>query len=213
MRWKNRAEAGAMKRCLLMLMISACATPALAGQIDLSSTKKNIHNWQVSEVSDGNVISAPARFVHRTIFGGLAAFSFPFSRKNGYPQNDGYWYADIGFTLPANTASATLKISALGVDDRAVVELNGTIVTDAGLFGPGAGFMTYTDGGTNETRTFANGNGVQNVKIHQGLVTGANDLRIIINNTGDGIYGAPIPKKDGNPTVVGIVAVVKYTTN
>lgn len=199
---------------LLHLVVVACvfATPGFADQIDLSSSKTNVSNWSVSEVYKGNVVTAPAVYLHKRVFGGVPGFKFPFSKKNG-DANDGYWYADIGFTLPQGATKVKLVVTAVGVDDRCVVELNGKHVTDAGYDGPGDGFMTYKDGGANKPYTFVYGVGAQSVTVGGGFVDGVNDLRIIVNNTNNGIQGAPMPPGAGDHTSVGIKAYVTYDMN
>jgi hypothetical protein len=72
--------------------------------------------------------------------------------------------------------------------------------------------MTYIDDGPNVARPFLHGEGPQTTKVRKFLVAGTNDLRIIVNNTGDGIFGGPIRKIRGNPTNFGISAVVRYDT-
>lgn len=201
-----------MRFLYLAALACAFATPGFADQIDLSSSKTNVVNWTVSEVYKGNVVTAPAVYLHKRVFGGVPGFKFPFSRKNG-DANDGYWYADIGFTLPPGATKVKLVITAMGVDDRCVVELNAKHVTDAGYDGPGEGFMTYKDGGENKPYTFVNGVGAQSVTVGHGFVDGVNDLRIIVNNTSDGIQGVPVPPAAGDHTNVGIKAYVTYETN
>jgi PEP-CTERM motif len=99
---------------------------------------------------------------------------------------------DADFTLPAGFSNASLTIEALSIDDRGVLVLNGTIVSNAGIFGPGAGSMTLTPGGTNDPFAFTFGNGAQNVVVTTGFVAGLNQLDIIVNDTNSGIVGAPL---------------------
>ena len=96
------------------------------------------------------------------------------------------------FTLPAGFTNASLTISSLAADDRGVLELNGTIISNAGIFGPGVGAMTFTPGGPNDPFTFTHGNGAQNVVVTSGFLTGLNTLSLIVNDTNNGIFGAPL---------------------
>src|SRR5262245_58605803 len=93
--------------------------------------------------------TAPAFAV--TIDLGLS-FTATFGSPSFYTLND-------NFTLPAGFSNASLTIQTLDLDDRGVVVLNGTIITNAGIFGPGSGFMTLTNGGSNNPFTFTHGNG------------------------------------------------------
>src|SRR5262249_24767166 len=60
-------------------------------------------------------------------------------------QTVGFWTATTTFNL--TSAADTLSISDLAADDRVVVELNGTVVAAAGLFGPGTGTFIFTPTG------------------------------------------------------------------
>lgn len=97
------------------------------------------------------------------------------------------------FSLPAGFLNASLTIQSLACDDRCVLQLNGTTITNAGIFGPGAGSMTLTSGGANIPFAFTFGNGAQNLLVNSGFLTGSNTLLLIVNDTNQGIFGAPLP--------------------
>lgn len=113
------------------------------------------------------------------------------------------------FTLPFGFSNAVLTISQLAIDDRGVVLLNGTIVDNGGIFGPGNGSLTLAPGGSNDPFTFTRGNGARNVVITTGFVTGVNSFRILVNDTNFGIGGAPLPG-GVNISSAGIVASLTY---
>lgn len=96
------------------------------------------------------------------------------------------------FSLPVGFTNASLTLSSLTADDRGVLQLNGTNISNAGIFGPGLGAMTLTPGGPNNPFTFTNGNGAQNLVITSGFLTGLNALSFIINDTNNGIFGVPL---------------------
>jgi hypothetical protein len=100
-----------------------------------------------------------------------------------------YSVDSITFTLPVGFTNAVLQIDTFSVDDRAVMELNGVVVAASGIYGPGNGSFTFTNGGPNQAFTFLNGNNGPFAPITSGFVSGLNTLTFIVNNTGNGIYG------------------------
>jgi hypothetical protein len=117
------------------------------------------------------------------------------------------------FTLPTGFTNGTLTIDNLYIDDRGVLQLNGTTIASAGLlFGTtGAGFMTLTPGGPNNPFTFAfpSGDLNPNLVITSGLVAGSNTLSVIVNDTNFGIGGVPLETGVGQSDV-NIVASVSF---
>ncbi len=109
------------------------------------------------------------------------------------PGSPSVYFVDNDFTLPSGFSNATLTITALAIDDRGVVQLNGAIVDNGGIFGPGNGFLTLTPGGPNNPFTYTAGNGARNTVITSGFVTGLNSFRIVVNDTNNGINGSPLP--------------------
>jgi hypothetical protein len=108
------------------------------------------------------------------------------------PGSPSVYTLSADFSLPAGFTNASLTIETLSVDDRGVLQLNGTNISNAGIFGPGSGAMTFTPGGPNNPFTFTFGNGVQNLIITSGFLAGLNDLDLIVNDTNNGIFGAPL---------------------
>ena len=96
------------------------------------------------------------------------------------------------FTLPTGFTNASLTVGSLNVDDRGVLQLNGTSISNGGIFGPGTGSMTMLPGGPNDPFIFAFGNGIQNLLITAGFLEGLNTLSLIVNDTNNGIFGAPL---------------------
>lgn len=96
------------------------------------------------------------------------------------------------FTLPAGFSNASLTIETLAIDDRGLLLLNGATISDAGIFGPGDGFITLTPGGSNDPYTFSFGNGVQDRVVTTDFIEGLNTLSILVNDTNQGIFGAPL---------------------
>lgn len=52
--------------------------------------------------------------------------------------------------------------------------------------------MTLFPGGPNNPFTFTFGNGVQNLVFTTGFLAGLNTLDLIVNDTNNGIFGAPL---------------------
>lgn len=96
------------------------------------------------------------------------------------------------FSLPVGFINPVLNIETLSIDDRGVFELNDVIVSDAGIFGPGSGSMTFTPGGTNDSWEFLHGNGTQDLDVFAPFLLGLNTIDIIVNDTSAGIGGAPL---------------------
>jgi hypothetical protein len=129
-------------------------------------------------------------------------------------QNGPSFYTDtLTFVLPQGFTNPVLDISLFASDDRSVLELNGTEISNVGIFGPGSGSFFFTDGGSNDAHTFINGNdgfnhNNQYVQLAgASFVEGTNTLLFIVNNTNDGINGGP----SGGPTQVQFQGDVTYT--
>jgi hypothetical protein len=129
------------------------------------------------------VIAAPAGAV-------TISLNKVFNPAAGSPS---VYFVDNDFTLPVGFSNAVLTITNFYADDRGVVQLNGTIVDNAGIFGPGNGSLTLAPGGSNDPFTYTRGNGARNVVISTGFVAGLNSFRTLVNDTNNGIFGAPLP--------------------
>jgi hypothetical protein len=70
--------------------------------------------------------------------------------------------------------------------------------------------MQLTDPGGNKRYAFKYVSGAINVMIKRGLLAGANDLRVIINNTGTSIQSAIQPVSSDNPNSLGLAAYLTY---
>ena len=121
---------------------------------------------------------------------------------------DGFWTLNYTFTLPSNASSVLLNFSGLFADDRAVLELNGTLIGNTDLNGMVSGQMTLTDGGPNNSFNFTE---VTSGSISTGFNLGAaNTLTIIVNNTGNEASGAPQNLSGGDYTVAFLQGSVSY---
>src|SRR5271156_2826849 len=108
-----------MQKHVAALLALAAASPSYAAKIDVSTTKHNIAQWQASEVLDGQTYTLPAHYVKETMYGAVRGLKFPFYEEKDIGPNDGFWYADLFFTLPVGATDAKLHLSSLIVDDRA----------------------------------------------------------------------------------------------
>lgn len=114
------------------------------------------------------------------------------------PGSPSVYTVSTSFTLPSGFLNPVLNIGNLYIDDRGVFELNDTIVSSTGIFGPGTGSMTFTPGGPNVPYVFAYGHGAgggigtQNLDVFAPFLTGLNTIDIIVNDTNNGIFGAPL---------------------
>lgn len=122
---------------------------------------------------------------------------------------DGFWTAQLQFFLPSNATGVALNFANLQADDRSVLELNGGIIGSAGIFGPGPGQMTFTDGGSNVAFTFG-GNPSSGSASSGFILGGTNTLLAIVNDTGTGISGT-LNNSGSFETVFGMTGTVTYT--
>ena len=106
-----------------------------------------------------------------------------------------YYAVDATFVLPAGFSNAVLNTSLFAADDRAVLQLNGTNVSETGIFGPGSGsFYFLPDGSDNAAYNFRYNNGTLTFDPITGpFVVGTNTVHFIVNNTHNGIFGGPVP--------------------
>ncbi len=104
-----------------------------------------------------------------------------------------YYTVDATFVLPVGFSNAVLNTSLFAADDRAVLQLNGTNVSETGIFGPGSGsFYFLPDGSDNAAYNFRYGNATLAFDPITGpFVVGTNTLHFILNNTNNGIFGGP----------------------
>jgi hypothetical protein len=190
--------------CLLATVACSIAQ-AQTRTVRLNTTQAQVSKWTVYEVSGGQVESAPAVYDGTGIWGHFPSITIPFTNC------DGYWRARRLFHVPVGATNIVLKITGLAVDDRAVIVLNGVRITSVGTTRNGAGEMQFHDPG---------GNGKYNFQFKAGHVTftdtvdarpGRNDLKVIVNNTNDGIYGKIQPITPNSPSGFGINATVSYT--
>jgi hypothetical protein len=113
-----------------------------------------------------------------------------FTAAAGSPS---FYIIENDFVLPVGFSNAVLTITELNLDDRGVALLNGNIVDNAGIFGPGNGNLVLTQGGPNNPFTYTRGNGARNVTINSGFNVGANTFRLVLNDTNNGIFGDLLP--------------------
>ncbi len=115
-----------------------------------------------------------------------------------FEQNEvgpGFWTRTTEFFLPSSATDINLNITGFSADDRAVLTLNGTVITSTGIYGPGPGFFQFSAGGPNVPYTFAGGGHPNdpfeplNLNFTSGFLNGLNTLTFIINNTTEGIQG------------------------
>jgi hypothetical protein len=111
----------------------------------------------------------------------------------------GFFTETLTFDLPSNFTNAALNISLFATDDRAIVDLNGTEISNTGIFGPGNGSFFFVDGGPVFAHTFINGNdGPYGTLSGATFQVGTNTLLFIGNNTNGGINGG----ESGGPAAI-----------
>jgi hypothetical protein len=173
-------------------------------------TAGNAANWKITgagatdatafQVSDGISLTSNNFRTGTFVTGGsLAAFN-------------GLWWADLQFFLPADATNVTLTFSGLAGDDREVLELNGTIIGNSGIFAPGLGMMSFPPGPPVDAPfDFTD---ITSGTITLGFLPGQmNTLRGVVNNTFSGIHGSTKTfQTDADGTIVGVAATLTYDT-
>ena len=127
---------------------------------------------------------------------------------------NGSWTATYTFYVPANAINPVLEFTNFFADDRAVLKLNGTIISSTGAVPPGGsldGFMVLTDGGPAGPVHVCRPLRQRSGKATSGFVTGTNTLTVVLNNTGTGVAGTMngnLAWNDG--TGMGLSGTVSY---
>jgi hypothetical protein len=189
-----------------LALAAACLSSALAQtKINLSTSERGARKWTVREDVSGAEVLARAVYNNGYSYGNVASITIPFTNC------DGFWVARRSFEVPVGAKNAVLKITALGVDDRAVVRLNGVDITSVGTVAKGKGNMQFRDPGPNKHYDFQFTSGAVQVTDTTHLLIGHNILRVFVNNTNDGIYGDITPVSQTSPSEFGITATVSYT--
>jgi hypothetical protein len=124
---------------------------------------------------------------------------------------DGFWIATYTFSLPKDANNIRLNFSNLFADDRVVLELNGTPIAAAGLYGPGQGGMVLSAGSSAVPYSFSNfgASGAITTGFNAG---GQNTLMAIINNTGTGISGNLTPIDSGDRSDFAVKGTISYNS-
>jgi len=122
-----------------------------------------------------------------------------------------FWGDVVTFDLPSGFTNATFKINSYIADDSSVAYLNGTELSNTGIFGPGPGSFSF-DGSTSGSYNFINGNGSPSFATLVNPVSllhdGTNVLAFYVNNTNDGIRAGSFPT--GGPTQYAFDATVTF---
>jgi hypothetical protein len=180
-------SAGSVLSAALMLLVDG----GFAGATIIVGTSNNASSWLIT---GGGATAVPAFQTSANHPGeisltGNAFRSGSFASGGSLPAFDGFWFADLTFTLPTNAAGTTLNFDSLYGNDRVVLQLNGTIIGNAtysGAMGPGV--MRFPGGFLDVAFTFT---GTTSGTIRSGFLPGINTLRLVVNNTGQESISAP----------------------
>jgi hypothetical protein len=163
------------------------------------------------------------RFLILAVVGGLMVLSmlagpvqavtvpidFDFNATAGDPS---VYTVDTTFNLPSGFSNASLNVARVYIDDRGILFFNGTELVAAGLAADGLSHpIVFLDNSTS-TRTyipsvFSSDN--VDIDVTSGFVTGANTLEFLVNDTGAGVFGDPLPNGI-NISRVRVVATLTY---
>ena len=119
-----------------------------------------------------------------------------------HDDNMPFWTAVDSFDVPSS--GFELNILVFGADDRAVLELNGTIVDAVGTYGPAESSFNFYPTQPAIPQFF--NSQYSSDTIISGIKPSNNQIEVIINNTGDGVY-AP-NGLTGGPTGLTFIASV-----
>jgi tRNA A-37 threonylcarbamoyl transferase component Bud32 len=103
-----------------------------------------------------------------------------FATGGSAEQFNGYWTATRRFTLPAEIESISLTFSNFQCDDRGVLMLNGTVIGNYSVMGPGPGRMSLSPDLSDAEFQFTN---ATLGTVDSGFILGGeNTLTIVVNN-------------------------------
>ena len=138
----------------IAILLAAAGVTARANSIDVST---GTANWTVSlpieSVSAVTPFGAGGGDGSNLCLSNTCGAGGTWVTGGGVAGFDGFWTAQLTFTIPAGATGVTLTYPAFTVDDRAVLELNGVIFASGSSAGMGE--MELTDGGPNNPYTFS----------------------------------------------------------
>jgi formylglycine-generating enzyme required for sulfatase activity len=117
----------------------------------------------------------------------------------GAPGYDGWWSLTTRFFLPADSIDPKLTLSSIGVDDTAVLYLNGVEVASTGIGAPATGVFKRALDAAFASQQFKNPLGTVSPPqaIGATLIVGAtNVLEMVVNNNNIGITQSSILTSD-----------------
>jgi formylglycine-generating enzyme required for sulfatase activity len=131
---------------------------------------------------------------------------------NGAPGYDGWWSLTTRFFLPADSIDPKLTLSSIGVDDMAVLYLNGVEVASTGIGAPATGVFKRALDAAFASQQFKNPLGTVSPpqSIGATLIVGAtNILEMVVNNNNIGITQSPTLASDYS-TYASLVTELSY---
>jgi hypothetical protein len=124
---------------------------------------------------------------------------------------DGFWIADYTFVLPPDATNLSISINNFFADDRSILKLNGNIIANTSVDGPGSGSMVEADGSAPVSFNFTNGSTGAAASVF--VVGGTNTLEAVINNTTGGMAAPLADIGATNGTNFGLDGVVSYAVS
>lgn len=196
----------------LLCILGAAEMSAQGATINLG-TAGNAASWKVTGAGATNAVpfQTSANHAGEISLTSNALKGGTFVTGGSLAAFNGFWYADIPFSLPANAVNVSLSFDSFYGNDRAVLQLNNIAIGNMDhLDGTGSGVMAFPPGPPDVPFTIT---GVTSGTATTGFILGgSNTLRMIINNTGVTPITAPTATfaSTGDATDAYVNATVTY---
>jgi hypothetical protein len=123
----------------------------------------------------------------------------------------GFWIADYTFVLPQNATGVSFSYDSFFADDRAVLYLNGQSIAATGIYADqGGGEMVFADGSNSQSYSFSSA--ISGTTSSGFNIGGENIIEVIVNNTGQGIYGSDKNISQGDNTLLSLSGMISFSS-
>ena len=196
-------------KCLALLVLVLLSAQRARGEIIDLGTQNNASSWLVTGAGATQSPAPPYGGLQQEIsITNTGGETGTFIAGGSLANFNGFWFATNTFSVPSNATNIDLVFSGLNYDDRGVLELNGNIIGNFALAGPGPNQISFPPGPPDVPFTFTN---VTSGSITSDFVLGnMNTLMLVVNNANGQTTSTFTSVSDG--THAGVVASLSYTT-